>query len=44
MITSSENIQDKERAGLYDFVKGYINKMPITEEELRLHIRDYLPD
>jgi CheY-like chemotaxis protein len=43
MVTSSDNIQDKEHAGQYDFVKGYINKMPPTAEELLSHIGNYLP-
>jgi len=43
MVTSSDNIKDKEQAGQYDFVKGYINKMPSTADELHAYISDYLP-
>lgn len=44
MITSSDNSNDKERAGQYPFVKGYIKKMPTTAGELLAHINEYLPD
>lgn len=44
MVTSSDNDDDKERASQYDFVKGYIKKMPTTPSELLGHIKDYLPD
>ena len=44
MVTSSDNIQDKERASQYDFVKGYINKMPPTAQELLAHVSAYLPN
>jgi CheY-like chemotaxis protein len=44
MVTSSDNIQDKEHANQYDFVKGYINKMPATADELLSHVSAYLPD
>jgi CheY-like chemotaxis protein len=43
MVTSSDNIQDKEHASQYDFVKGYIHKMPPTAGELLSHVGDYLP-
>lgn len=43
MVTSSDNIQDKEHANQYDFVKGYINKMPSTADELLSHVGAYLP-
>lgn len=43
MVTSSDNIKDKERANQYDFVKGYINKMPDTADELLSHVGAYLP-
>jgi CheY-like chemotaxis protein len=43
MVTSSDNIKDKEHADQYDFVKGYINKMPDTADELLSHISAYLP-
>ncbi len=42
MITSSQNTQDKERASQYDFVKGYINKMPTTGDELYAKISQFI--
>ena len=34
MITSSSNVEDRERADAYDYVKGYIEK-PITAETVK---------
>jgi CheY-like chemotaxis protein len=43
MITSSDNLEDKKRADQFEAVKGYINKMPKTADELLAHIKEYLP-
>ena len=44
MATSLENQQDKDRAGQYDFVKGYINKLPTNPDEFLAQISEYLPE
>ena len=43
MITSSENEDDKEQVAKYEFVKGYITKMPRDSSDLRNMIDAYLP-
>ena len=43
MITSSDNLDDKIRADKFESVKGYINKMPQTADDLLAHIKKYLP-
>lgn len=42
MSTSSERSDERERALSYDFVKGYIHKMPNSSEELRAQVEQYL--
>ncbi len=44
MFTSSERQEDVDRAMQYDFVKGYIVKMPRTPEQLREKIQELLPE
>ncbi len=43
MVSSSDNTEDKNRAGQYECVKGYIMKTPSTAKELLTHIDQFLP-
>lgn len=43
MFTSSNHRDDRQLAANYDFVKGYITKMPGDVTELRTKIAEYVP-
>jgi CheY-like chemotaxis protein len=44
MLSSSRIQEEKEKALSYDFVKGYITKMPDSAEELKGIVQKYFPD
>jgi CheY-like chemotaxis protein len=44
MVSSSDNPSDRSRADAYGCVKGYINKMPKSGEDLRATIHPFLPE
>ncbi len=44
MISSSDNLEDKQRAQQFPFVKDYIVKMPSSGAELLAFIQKHLPD